>query len=89
MTTGSIVLDTCRSHFVTPEEFFDRRTRRSDVIACRLEAIARLRAAGFTKAGVSRAVRLHYDTIRYWTNPDHRKRKIARMHVYNERRAAQ
>ena len=85
--TSSIVLDTCRAHFVMPEEFFDNKTRRGDVIACRVEAIARLRAAGFSKAGISRAMRRHYDSVRYWTNPDFRKDKIARMHKRNKKQA--
>jgi hypothetical protein len=83
----SIVIETCRAHYVMPEEFFDRKVRRGDVVACRVEAIARLRGAGFSNAGISRVTRLHYDTIRYWTNPSFRRRKIECMHRYNEQRA--
>lgn len=80
MTTGSIVLDSCHAHYVTPEEFFDRNLRRDDVVACRVAAIMRLQAAGFSNAGIARAMKIHYDTVRYWTNPDFRARKMARMH---------
>lgn len=81
----SIVLATCEVHQVLPEEFFDPATRRSDVLACRIEAIARLRAAGFSNAGIARAMRRHYDSVRYWTNPNLRKRRIAGMHKRNKK----
>jgi hypothetical protein len=81
----SIVISTCESHQVLPAEFFDPACRRGDVIACRLEAIARLRAAEFSNAGIARAMRRHYDSVRYWTNPTLRKRRIAGMHKRNKR----
>lgn len=56
MNSRSIVLDTCMAHQVTPEEFFDRNTYRQDVVACRLYAIARLRAAEFNSGPQGRSM---------------------------------
>lgn len=82
VTTGSIVLDTCRAHHVTLEEFRDARARRDDIIACRIDVIKKMRAAGFSNGDIARMTGRHYDSIRYWTNPGFRARQIARVHRY-------
>lgn len=84
MKAKSIILESCGDYGITREEFFDRRTKRSDVVACRVYAIARLRAAGFNNAGVARMIGAHYDTVRYWIKPELRANKIRGMHRWLE-----
>lgn len=75
--TQSIVLTVCREHRVRPDEFFSRRTDRK-FVRCRVEAIKRLREAGFSQAGIARMVRREYSTVRYWLHPEYRERRRER-----------
>jgi hypothetical protein len=78
----SIVLETCMDHGVPSEEFFDGEVRNKTAVACRIDAIARMRAAGFNNAAIARSMRRHYDSVRYWTSPKIRARKMERMREY-------
>lgn len=84
MTTGSIVLDVCKEMHVLPEEFFNG-SRRHDVVEARKEAIKRFMAADFSIAGTARVMRVHFDTVRYWANPRHREKKLARLERLKEK----
>lgn len=75
--TESIVLKTCRDHLVIPALFFNEEVRERRVVACRVDAIHRLREAGFSQIATARVMRCHYDTVRYWLNPGLRARKMA------------
>lgn len=78
MTTGSIALDVCRELNITLEELRGG-CRRQDVVDARKIAIFRFKAAGFNNRAISRMLSVHYDTIRYWVNPDNRAKKLARL----------
>lgn len=63
----SIIHEACDAYGVDPEDFFSSEVKLTEIVACRIYAIARLRAEGFSKAATARVMRRHYDTIRYWT----------------------
>lgn len=73
--TESIVLTVCREHKIKPDDFFNPKKRKRRLVKARLVAIHRLDDAGFSMAGISRMMRRHYDTIRYWMHPDYRDYK--------------
>lgn len=84
--TKSIVIQVCQAYEIQPTEFFDPRKRERRLVRARLHAIIRLRDAGFSMAGIARAMRRDYSTIRYWMRPQMRSYKrreaIAHRHKY-------
>lgn len=81
MTTGSIVLDVCQRHHISPDEFFGRRRHRK-LVEARISAIMAFRAAGFSVRGTARMMRCNHSSVAYWLNPDARDRKRATMRRY-------
>ncbi len=79
LTAKGVVRAICRDHQIPPEDFFDRKARRSDIVACRVDAIRQLRAAGYSMAAISRAVGRHYDTVRHWVDAGKREKRLAAM----------
>lgn len=86
LTAKVIVRSACKDHHISPEEFFDRTTRRGDIVACRVHAITQLLRAGYTKAAISRAVGCHYDTVRHWADAGKREKRLAAMRARNQRK---
>lgn len=77
MTTGSIVLDTCKEFGIPPSMFFGS-SRRPDVVNARRIAIERFIAAGFSKECTARMVKRDRQTVRYWTIPRNREHRVNR-----------
>lgn len=62
---------------ISSEDFFgDGRT--DAMIRARRDAILWMTASGFSRAKISRIMKRHYDTIRYWQRPDYRARLMER-----------
>jgi hypothetical protein len=81
--TQSIVLTVCAEYLVSPADFFSHRTDRR-FVRCRVEAIRRLRAAGFSQAAIARLVKREYSTVRYWLHPKYReRRKVRQLAAYH------
>ncbi len=86
--SDSIVIQVCNEHKIYPAEIFGggRDKRLTDV---RREAMRRLSAAGFNMAAIARALRLNYDTVRYWMNDGYREysRRVARACLARSQKA--
>jgi hypothetical protein len=77
LTAKMIVRTACSDHQIKSDEFFDGKKRHKKVVACRLDAITQLLAAGYSMADASRAMGRHYDTIRHWAVPERRTKRLA------------
>jgi IS30 family transposase len=58
------------------------------LVRCRRIAIARLKAAGFSNRGISRAMKRNYSTIQYWTKPKYREKRREYCRNYMAERMA-
>jgi chromosomal replication initiation ATPase DnaA len=85
--TESIVLTVCQELKIHPHEFFGSG-RDHRLVRARRIAIKRLRAAGFSMAGIARMMKRNYSTIRYWVHPKLRKHHNEYARNYWRQRSA-
>jgi hypothetical protein len=90
--THPIILDACRKHHVTPEEFFGAGRARF-LTRCRKEAARNLRAKGCSWRVMSRILKRSRETVRYWGDLKIRQNRRAYMlrrwhDVYKHQRVA-
>lgn len=84
----SIINEVCRDLDIDPEDFFGNcRVKR--VVAARVLAIARLRAADFSHAAIARMMRREYSAIQYWIHPRYRERRVPYYAALHAKRRAE
>ena len=81
-------MEVCRDMDVDPEDFFGN-TRMKRVVAARVLAIARLRAADFTHAAIARLMKREYSAIQYWIHPKYRERRVPYYAALHAKRRAE
>jgi chromosomal replication initiation ATPase DnaA len=76
MTGREIIKTVMADRGIGPKDFFGK-SRVPHLVRARAAAMKRMRDAGMSKATIGRVMKRDYSTVRYWTQPEYRRRRLA------------